>query len=385
MMKEIKEFFKGIIIILIICIIICLPFGYSIYRKSYNSIIETHMENNADVPLNKDLIYGEYPLDEYCIINIISGKSILKIESQNEITIITLTPSVLLAIHLIAPTLIFFAFLMIIYLFITLIDIIKKLIPHKEKSVDSEKNSHSKQLIELPNDLSIYAILFLRFNKLSSYALRNDFDQYLKTTQNKTEVDILYEELIKIYNDDFLNRENIFKFGASADSSYPEEELLYQIKTALYDELYQKEYIKNSSVKRTTTTFIKRIHKYLADLFYAWKETNDIDNDSEVISAPLKRFKNQLKFSILGLIVFLVIGLSINHSPIIILLAFALILLFGFIYSPPPVYTSKAIKLRIQLIDYEKNCLFLKDKFSCTPEEKLYMKVLKHSRLFKFD
>ena len=373
---EIKEFFKGIIIILIICIIICLPFGYSIYRKSYNSIIETHMESNADVPLNKDLIYGEYPLDEYCIINIISGKSILKIESQNEITIITLTPSVLLAIHLIAPTLIFFAFLMIIYLFITLIDIIKKLIPHKEKSVDSEKNSHSKQLIELPDDLSIYAILYLRFNKVSSYALRNDIDQYIKTAQYKTQVDRLYEELIKIYDDDFLNRESIFKFGTSVDSSNSEEELIHQIKTVLYDELYQKEYLKTNSVERTNTTLIKRIQKYLVDHFYAWKETHDINNDNEVISPPLKRFRNQLKGSILGLIVFFIIAFAIMHSSFIIIFTFFVILLSCFYYSTIPNYTSKGKRLTKQLIDYEKNCLSLKNPSSYTPKEKLYMSVL---------
>ncbi len=381
-MEEIKTFFRGILTLLIISIIMGLPLGFAIYRGSYNSITEAHKENSEDVPLNKDLIYGEYQLNEYYTINIIRGKSILKIEPQNEVLNITLTPSVLLAVHLIAPTLIFFSFLMIIYLFIVLIDIIKKIIPHKEKAVDSENNNHSKQLIELPNDLSIYAILFLRFNKISPYALRNDFDQYLKTTQNKTEIDILYEELIKLYKDDFLNKENIFKSNTSVDSSYSEEELFYQIKTALYDELYQKEYIKNNSVKRTNTTFVKKLHKYIVDLFYSWKETNDIDNDSEVISAPLKRFKNQLRFTILGLIVFFVIGLTINHSTIIILLAFVLILLFCFIYSPPPEYTSKAIKLKIQLADYEKNCLALKDPFAYTPEEKLYMRVLKQSRFF---
>lgn len=381
-MEEIKTFFRGILTLLIISIIMGLPLGYAIYRGSYNSIIEAHKEDSEDVPLNKDLIYGEYQLSEYYTINIIRGKSILKIESQNEVLNITLTPSVLLAVHLIAPTLIFFSFLMIIYLFIVLIDIIKKIIPHKEKAVDSEKNSHSKQLIELPNDLSIYAILFLRFNKISSYALRNDFDQYIKTTQNKTEIDILYEELIKLYKDDFLNKENIFKSDTSIDSSYSEEELLYQIKTALYDELYQKEYIKSSSVKRTNTTFVKRLHKYIVDLFYSWKETHNIDNDNEAIRTPLRIFKNRLRSTILSLIVFFIIVLAVNHSTIIILLAFVLILLFCFIYSPPPEYTSKAIKLKIQLKDYEINCLALKDPFAYSPEEKLYMRVLKQSRLF---
>ena len=108
-----KEFFKGLIILIIISIIGGILIGFSLYSSKCKAIKEYHMYDESDVS-DDELIYGEFPFDEYISLNIIKNdKPIFNYELNCNFIDITMSPFALLEFYLIAPVIIIFVFLFI--------------------------------------------------------------------------------------------------------------------------------------------------------------------------------------------------------------------------------------------------------------------------------
>ncbi len=308
-----KEFFRGLISLIIISIILGILVGIPLYSNKYKEIKEYHMYDNSDVS-DEELIYGEFPFDEYINLNIIKNdRPIFNYELNNSFIDITMSPFALLAFYLITPVIIIFAFLFIIYLLIMLVDIIKKIvnkfITKQEKTYELGDKTIPGLLVEFPNDLNIYSILLLRFGQNYSIELKNDFKTYLSTLPNKQPIDELYEKYIALLdtNDD---PKTFLGFKLSFSEHPLQKEIDDEFNPLLFDELFQNGYIINPQTQ-------KRISSIMTFLFR---------------------------------------------------------------YEPKPIIrTSKGMKLKKELKKYEKNYLSKKDPFTYSPEENLYMTVLRNS------
>ena len=308
-----KEFFRGLISLIIISIILGILVGIPLYSRKCKAIKEYHIYDGNDVK-NEELIYGEFPLNEYMNLNIIkNNKPIFNYELNNNFIDITMSPFALLSFYLIAPVIILFAFLFIIYLLIMLVDIIKKIvnkfITKQEKTYELGDKTIPNLLVEFPNDLNIYSILLLRFGHNYSIELKNDFRAYINTLQYKRPIDELYEKYIALL--DTNDEPKTFLGIILPPSEHPlKKEIDDRFNPLLFDELLQKGYIINPDIQKTISSITKFFFKY---------ETK------------------------------------------------------------PIICTSKGFKLKKELKKYEKKYLSKKDPFTYSPEENLYMTVLRNS------
>ncbi len=308
-----KEFFKGLIFLIITCIIIGILLGLPLYLNKCKEIREYHTYDETD----EDLIYGEFPANEFMSFNIIKNdKPTFNYEFNDGLVDITASPSGLLAFYIITPFIIFFALLFIIYILSVLIDIIKKV---ANKGMSKHENTYELgekpvlcSLVEFPNDLSIYSILLLRFGHNYSIEFKNEFKKYFDTLPNKQPIDELYQKYIALSEP--LHRTKTFhgiKIYSYEDPFQQEIDDRYH--PSLYDELFQNGYIIDPSTQKIISSILRFLFKYKQHLL---------------------------------------------------------------------IRTSKGRKLKKELKKYEKCYLSKKDPYTYSPEEELYMTILRNAPFF---
>ena len=260
-----KEFFRGLLSLIIISIILGILVGLPLYSSQYKAIKEYHIYDGNDVN-DEELIYGEFPLNEYMNLNIIkNNKPIFNYKLDDNFIDITISPLVLLAFYLLAPVILIFTLLFIIYILIMLVDIIQKIvnkvIAKQEKTYELGDKTIPVSLVDFLNDLNIYSILLLRFNYNYSVELKNDFKEYINALPNKHPIDELYQKYIALLETD--DEPKSFLGIKLPPREHPlKKEIDDRFNPRLFDELLQKGYIINPDIQKRIASITKFFFKY---------------------------------------------------------------------------------------------------------------------------
>ena len=385
-MKKKKEFFSGLFSLFIICIMLGLICGALIYYASCNAIIESHLNDGRDEPYSRELIYGEYSPTQNITLNLVKNKTpILQLEKNDKHLLITLTPFVFLIAHIIVLSIPLFIFVLLIYIFIEIGDEMsylgkKSFDKHLEKKAAEEGapiNDLPDQLTELPKDISIYATILLRFDQSLSYFLKEEYKTYLNSINEKTTIDTLYEQFVDTSPAESLQVQKGNVYNTSFYSLLNKDNVDYMINSMLRDELYKNGYLETANKENPIISIIRTIFNNSIGHFLNWRKKSTTEQnpikDSDQKTSSIK--------SLLALIAIVAI-IALLLSKFLLLTAVLVSVLFILVNLPVPLqYTLKGNRLRSKLIDYERNCLSSKDPFSYTPEEELYMGILKHYHL----
>ena len=260
-----KEFFRGLLSLIIISIILGILVGLPLYSNQYKAIKEYHIYDGNDVN-DEELIYGEFPLNEYMNLNIIkNNKPIFNYKLDDNFIDITISPLVLLAFYLLAPVILIFTLLFIIYILIMLVDIIQKIvnkvIAKQEKTYELGDKTIPVSLVDFLNDLNIYSILILRFGQNYSIELKNDFKTYLNTLPNKQPIDELYEKYISLLDTNDEHK-TILDIKLSPFVHSLQNEIDAEFNPLLYDELFKNGYIINPQTQERIHSILKFLFRY---------------------------------------------------------------------------------------------------------------------------
>ena len=359
MMKKLKQELVAIFTLLIASLIFGGTIGIYLYSEAYQSFKDSYLPSiTEETNTDENMLLGSHNIGQFLTIDIIGGnKFVFDYNNTNDHIFITCTLKSFQLICILFPSLIFFAFLLLIYIPIIIVDIIKGFKKKNDEiyNLDGEHDGTSDKLNQLPNNISIYALILLRFNKCILYESRKDFKIYLSSNSNKQNIDELVDEYINNFN--------------NYNSYNPKTDLFKKINSMLYEELYQAGYVVDSPFKHTIKEFFTKMFDETLGYILNWKRYHT--EDEAIFNQENKSSLYKAVFKTILEVLLLVILLNI--IPHIIFFLFLIIPYFLLI--PPFKLTAEGKKLKKQLRIYELTGLMHKSFDEFTPQENLYSSV----------
>ena len=354
-MKKLNENLKGLLILLIISLIMGGVFGIYLFSEAYQSFKNDYSADIIeDEKYDENVFFGEHFIDSNLSLNIISSdRFVFNYNNIDNHIVITCTPTIFKITCILFPSLILFVLFLLVYIPIIIVDIIQSANKKNEDTYILSGESISPPS-KLPNNLSIYSLLLIRFNHLFTHALMKDLEIYLLSISSKQDIDKIVEEYIKNYN-------NYNSFNSKID-------LYKKINSMIYEELYQAGYAEYTPVRNKIIEFVTKLYDVIFGYILNWKKNYSKDEviiNQEDRIAILKDFLG----TILGIILIILFFIA----PYIVILL--LVILPFLIINPPFKLSITGKQLKQQLKEYEHKHLKYKTTDELTPQEKLYLSV----------